>query len=143
MRRPPYWSVQTPRKTRISDPVRIGVPTRSPNWVSLRPSCFLIWMPMIANIVQTAKQTVNAIVDATQGYDHAAVAAARADVGRLKARDVEAQLRVTRSPSETLAAATTLVTRGATTLIVRHVDAGRLLAPLQRSHPGLRIVVRG
>jgi hypothetical protein len=53
---PPYWSVQTPRNRRTSDPVRIGVPTSRPNWVSFRPSSALISIPMIAKIVQTAKQ---------------------------------------------------------------------------------------
>ena len=43
--------------------VRIGVPTSRPNWVSERPRSFLIWMPMMAKIVQTAKQTVKANVD--------------------------------------------------------------------------------
>src|SRR5487761_2256267 len=52
-----------PRKMRTSEPVRIGVPTSRPNCVSLRPSCCLIWMPMMAKIVHTAKQTVNAMVD--------------------------------------------------------------------------------
>ena len=61
--RPPYWSAQIPRMRRISDPVSIGVPTSSPNWVSERPRSFLIWMPMIAKIVQTAKHAVKAIVD--------------------------------------------------------------------------------
>ena len=59
---PPYWSVQTPRNSRTSDPVRIGVPTSRPNCVSFRPSSCLISIPMIAKIVQTAKQMVNANV---------------------------------------------------------------------------------
>ena len=46
------------RSRRISEPVRIGVPTSRPNWVSLRPSSCLMRMPMIEKIVQTAKQTV-------------------------------------------------------------------------------------
>jgi hypothetical protein len=57
---PPYWSVQTPRNRRTSDPVRIGVPTSRPNCVSFRPSSALISIPMIAKIVQTAKQIVKA-----------------------------------------------------------------------------------
>ena len=61
--RPPYWSDQMPSIRRISEPVRIGVPTSRPNCVSLSPRSFLIWMPMIAKIVQTAKQTVKAMVD--------------------------------------------------------------------------------
>ena len=50
-----YW--------RISDPLRIGVPIRSPNWVSLNPSSCLIRMPMIEKIVQTAKQMVKERVE--------------------------------------------------------------------------------
>src|SRR3569623_1242977 len=52
-----------PSARRISDPVRIGVPTSRPNSVSLRLSCCLIWTPMMAKMVQTAKHTVKAIVD--------------------------------------------------------------------------------
>src|SRR5689334_10609519 len=48
---------------RTSEPVRIGMPIRRPNWVSLRPSSALILMPMIEKIVHTAKQTVKAMVD--------------------------------------------------------------------------------
>ena len=55
--RPPYRSVQIPRKIRLNDPVRIGVATRRPNSVSFKPKSSLIWMPMIENIVQAAKQT--------------------------------------------------------------------------------------
>ncbi len=47
----------------MSETVRIGVPTSRPNWVSERPRSFLIWMPMIAKIVQTAKHTVKANVE--------------------------------------------------------------------------------
>ena len=36
--------------------------TSRPNWVSLRLSAFLIGMPITANIIQTMKHTVNAIV---------------------------------------------------------------------------------
>ena len=61
--RPPYWSDQMPRIRRINEPVRIGVPTSRPNCVSVRPRSFLIWTPMIAKMVQTAKQTVNEMVD--------------------------------------------------------------------------------
>ena len=62
-RRPPYWSVQMPSTRRISDPVRIGVPTSRPNWRSLSPRSFLICTPMMEKIVHTAKQTVKAIVE--------------------------------------------------------------------------------
>ena len=61
-RRPPYWSAHIPKKTLTSEPVRIGVPTRRPNWVSLSPNSALISIPIMAKIVQTAKQTVKAVV---------------------------------------------------------------------------------
>ena len=60
--RPPYWSVQIPRKMRLKDPVRIGVATRMPNSVSLSPRSCLMRIPMMEKMVQTAKQTVNANV---------------------------------------------------------------------------------
>ena len=60
--RPPYWSVQIPRNIRLTEPVRTGVATRRPNWVSVRPRSCLILTPMIEKIVQTAKQKTNAIV---------------------------------------------------------------------------------
>jgi len=60
--RPPYFSVQTPRINRLSDPVRMGVATSRPNWNSVSPSSALISIPMIEKMVQTAKQAVNAIV---------------------------------------------------------------------------------
>ena len=43
--------------------MRIGVATSRPNCVSLSPRFALIWMPMIAKIVQTAKQIVKEKVD--------------------------------------------------------------------------------
>ncbi len=46
----------------MSEPVSTGVAARMPNWVSFSPSAFLIGMPMTANIIQTAKQTVKATV---------------------------------------------------------------------------------
>ena len=48
---------------RTSEPVRIGVPTSRPNSVSLSPSSSLMRTPMMEKIVQTAKQTVKAMVD--------------------------------------------------------------------------------
>ena len=60
--RPPNLSVHMPSGRRISEPVSTGVAASRPNWVSLRPSTFLIGMPMTANIIHTAKQTVKAIV---------------------------------------------------------------------------------
>ncbi|MDZ7748329.1 MAG: hypothetical protein U5K43_05400 [Halofilum sp. (in: g-proteobacteria)] len=61
--RPPYFSVQIPRKMRLIEPVSTGVATSRPNWVSLRPRSCLILTPMIEKIVHTAKHTVNASVD--------------------------------------------------------------------------------
>src|SRR4051812_35014678 len=52
-----------PRKMRDSDPVRMGVPTSSPNSVSFSPSSSLMRTPMIEKIVHTAKHTVNESVD--------------------------------------------------------------------------------
>ena len=60
--RPPNWSVHTPIGRRMSEPVSTGVAASRPNSVSLSPSSFLIGMPMTANIIHTAKQTVNASV---------------------------------------------------------------------------------
>ena len=60
--RPPIWSVQMPRNTRISEPVRIGVPTSNPSCASLRPRSAWILTPMMEKIVHTAKQTVKANV---------------------------------------------------------------------------------
>jgi hypothetical protein len=60
--RPPNWSDQIPRNTRLTDPVSTGVAMSRPNWVSVRPSCALIWMPMMEKIIHTAKHTVKAKV---------------------------------------------------------------------------------
>src|SRR4029450_10186989 len=60
--RPPYLSVHIPRGTRISEPVSTGVAVSNPNCVAFKSSIFLIGMPITANIIQIAKQTVNAIV---------------------------------------------------------------------------------
>ncbi len=46
----------------MSDPVRIGVATSRPNWVSFRPSSPFMATPMIEKIVHTAKHAVKAIV---------------------------------------------------------------------------------
>ncbi|WP_415873786.1 hypothetical protein [Burkholderia ubonensis] len=51
-----------PSGTRISEPLNTGIAAIRPNSVSLRPSVCLSGMPRIANIIQTAKQTVNANV---------------------------------------------------------------------------------
>ena len=60
--RPPKRSVHSPRGTRISDPDSTGIAASRPNSVSLRFSCFLIGIPITANIIHTAKQIVNATV---------------------------------------------------------------------------------
>ena len=61
-RRPPKRSVIKPRGKRTSEPVRIGNATIRPNWASDSPSSSLMRIPMIENIVQTAKFTANASV---------------------------------------------------------------------------------
>ncbi len=55
--RPPKRSVIRPSGRRTREPVRIGRATIRPNWDSLRPSSSLMRMPMIENIVHTAKFT--------------------------------------------------------------------------------------
>src|SRR5512137_372850 len=56
--RPPNLSVHMPSGNRIRDPVKTGVATRIPNWVSLRPRDALMGMPITANIIQIMKHTV-------------------------------------------------------------------------------------
>ena len=85
---------------------------------------------------------VGVLVETTGGAHAAEIRAARADVARLRARGVDAQLRVTRSPSESLAAGATLVTRGAGTLITRDVAEAAAIVPLQHRLPELRVVRR-
>src|SRR5579872_1495986 len=68
--RPPNLSVHMPSGRRISEPVSTGSATRMPNWVSFSFSVSLIGMPMTANIIQTMKHTVNAVVLAVT-TDHA------------------------------------------------------------------------
>jgi hypothetical protein len=85
---------------------------------------------------------VGVIVDLTRGPDAAAVRAARADVASLRERGVDAELRVTHSPSESVAVVATLATRGARTLITRGVDEATVLAPLHDVRPGVRVVRR-
>src|SRR6185436_8295185 len=60
--RPPKRSVHIPSGSRISEPVSTGSATSTPNCVSFRPRFSLIGMPMTANIIQTMKQTVKAVV---------------------------------------------------------------------------------
>lgn len=82
------------------------------------------------------------IVETTAGPDAGAVRAGRAEVARLRAAGFDAELRVTRSPSESLAAAATLVTRGAATLHTFAVDEDAALRPLAERRPGVRLVRR-
>src|ERR1700712_513003 len=60
--RPPKRSVQMPSGTRAREPDKTGVAAIRPNSVSVRPSCVFSGMPRIANIIQIAKQRVNAKV---------------------------------------------------------------------------------
>ena len=60
--RPPNLSVHMPNGTRINEPVSTGIATSRPNWVSFSPSVFEIGTPITANIIQTMKHTVNAVV---------------------------------------------------------------------------------
>jgi len=60
--RPPNRSVQIPSGTRINEPVNTGMAVSSPNSVELRPSDFLIGIPITPNIIQTMKHTVKASV---------------------------------------------------------------------------------
>ena len=62
MTRPPNRSVHIPRGSRKRAPVRTGVAVNKPNSVELRPSSARIGIPVTPNIIQTAKQTVNAHV---------------------------------------------------------------------------------
>src|SRR3546814_2486103 len=61
-RSPPNLSARPPRATCVSEPVRIGVPARRPNWASVRPRSCLIFTPMIEKIVQTPNAAVKAKV---------------------------------------------------------------------------------
>src|SRR3954452_9909103 len=77
------------------------------------------------------------LVETTSGTGQ--VPAARADVRALRARGVDAELRIARTPAEPLAAAATLATRGATTLVTRGVSEDAVLRPLADRRPGLEI----
>lgn len=81
--------------------------------------------------------SVGVIVDTTRGPDVAMLRAARAEVAR-----TGAALRVTRSPSESVAAAATLVARGATTIVTYGVAGDAVSGPLGRSRPDVRVVPR-
>lgn len=64
--RPPKRSVHMPSGRRMSEPVSTGVAASRPNCVSLRPSVCLMGIPITANIIHTAKHTVNdAVLAAT------------------------------------------------------------------------------
>jgi hypothetical protein len=60
--RPPNLSVQIPSGRRNNAPVNTGVEVSRPNSAPLRPSSFLIGMPITPDINHTAKQTMNAHV---------------------------------------------------------------------------------
>ena len=62
MFRPPMRSVKMPTGTRRKEPVRIGIAASSANSPSLSPNSFFIVTPMIENITQTAKNSVNRVV---------------------------------------------------------------------------------
>jgi hypothetical protein len=72
--------------------------------------------------VRTGGPAVGVVVDQTRGADPRAVADARRDVARLRASGTPAELRVTHSPAQTLAAASTLVVRGADRLVTYGAD---------------------
>ena len=61
--RPPYLSVHIPRKSRLIEPVRMGVAISRPNWVSDSPRSSLMRIPMMEKMVHTAKHRVKAKVD--------------------------------------------------------------------------------
>ena len=60
--RPPFWSVQIPKNNLESEPVKIGVAIKIPNWVSVNPNSLFIFIPRIEKIVQLAKQMMKAMV---------------------------------------------------------------------------------
>jgi hypothetical protein len=67
--------------------------------------------------VRAGGPAVGVVVDQTRGADPRAVAEARREVARLRASGTPAELRVTHSPAQTAAAASTLVVRGADRLV--------------------------
>ncbi len=67
--------------------------------------------------VRAGGPAVGVIVDQTRGADARAVADARREVARLRAGGTPAELRVTHSPAQTVAAASTLAFRGADRLV--------------------------
>src|SRR3546814_6434270 len=60
--RPPIRSARMPSGRRDNAPVKIGMPTRSANWVSLRPNSRWMRTPMMEKIVQTMKHAAKASV---------------------------------------------------------------------------------
>ncbi len=77
------------------------------------------------------RPSVGVLVDQTRGADAAQLRAARVQVRRIRAGGGDAELRVTRSPSESVAAASTLVARGAGRLVTYGVTDPALLGPLR------------
>ncbi len=72
--------------------------------------------------IRAGGPTVGVVVDQTRCTDSRAVAEARREVARLRASGTPAELRVTHSPAQTLAAASTLVVRGADRLVTYGAD---------------------
>lgn len=73
-----------PSGTRISEPVSTGIAAMRPNSVSFRPRVFFSGMPRIANIIHTAKHSVNAIVlDASTGIARLSSEAGEAEVAAM------------------------------------------------------------
>lgn len=68
--------------------------------------------------VRAGGPAVGVIVDQTRGTDARAVANARREVARLRAGETPVELRITRSPARSVAAAATLVVRGADRLVI-------------------------
>lgn len=82
------------------------------------------------------------VVEETRGTSAVLRREARAEVAALRARGVAAEMRVARSPSEALAAASTLATRGAGRLVLFRPDPVAVLGPLRAERPALRLEVR-
>lgn len=84
---------------------------------------------------------VGVLVETTAGGAYAAaVPEARAAVAGARRRGGAVQLRAPTSPSDSLAAAATLATRGARTLIVVGADEAAVVGPLRTRSPGVRII---
>lgn len=85
---------------------------------------------------------VGVVVEETRGGSARLRQAARAEVAALAGRGIPAEVRTARSPSEALASAATLVTRGARRLVLISPDPDAVVAPLRRARPGVRLDIR-